>query len=173
MIETKVLEIYLSDEMYLPIQYKELVNRPNFKGVGSHTITQLEHLCQNFEDYVHQQEIIKQSLKKIVIRNKFNVDIDKYNLQEFDIYHAVPIETENYVYAGTVGAFDLEDAFVRSQNGLHSDLGWNDFQSITEGVSPARSTSVGDIIYDKENSWLVEGIGFKKILWQPTNEPNF
>lgn len=58
---------YLDDQMYLPIQYKGiLVERPFYIGAGNLNITQLEKLCKEYEEYIHQQTIIKDNCKRII-----------------------------------------------------------------------------------------------------------
>lgn len=54
-----------SDKMLLPEHY-ELINEPYYMGDGNHSINQLEHLCNSFKEYCHQQAIIKQKLIETV-----------------------------------------------------------------------------------------------------------
>lgn len=64
--------VYQSDEMYLPIQYKGiLIEKPNFKGLGNHSILQLEELCLQYEEYCHQQQVIKQNCMQHIVELKF------------------------------------------------------------------------------------------------------
>ncbi len=66
---------YLSDDMYLPIYYKGIkVAEPNFTGKGNHSVNQLEAICEQFKEYVHQQQIVKQNCMKHIIELKFGVD---------------------------------------------------------------------------------------------------
>jgi hypothetical protein len=59
--------IHKSDEFYLPIQYKDvLIEKPNFKGLGNHSILELEELCEQYELYCSQQQIIKKNCMSIV-----------------------------------------------------------------------------------------------------------
>lgn len=68
--------VYLSDSMYLPIQYKDtLVELPHYNGKGNHSIASLEALCEQFKEYCHQQAIIKQNCMKHIVELKFNIKI--------------------------------------------------------------------------------------------------
>jgi hypothetical protein len=68
-------EVYISDEMYLPIHYKGIiVNEPLFKGIGEHFISQLEAICKMYKEYVHQQQVIKQNCKKHILELKFGIE---------------------------------------------------------------------------------------------------
>lgn len=63
---------YMSDEMYLPIHYRgKLVQKPVFRGEGEHSVTELEKLCQQFEEYCHQQATIKQNCKECILELRF------------------------------------------------------------------------------------------------------
>jgi hypothetical protein len=67
--------VFMSDEMYTPIHYKEMiVQQPFFEGKGNHSVTQLEALCEQFKEYVHQQAIIKQNCMKHIVNLKFGVE---------------------------------------------------------------------------------------------------
>lgn len=67
--------VYLSDEMYLPIQYKGMVvKEPFFEGKGNHSVAQLEAICEQYEKYAHQQAVIKQNCMKHIIELKFGVE---------------------------------------------------------------------------------------------------
>ena len=67
--------IYLSDEMYLPIIYKgNMIEKPIFKGKGNHSIAELESICGQYEEYTHQQAIIKQKCKEHITNYKSNAD---------------------------------------------------------------------------------------------------
>ncbi len=50
-----------SDELLLPKHYK-VVDMPYYKGNGSHSIKELEELCNQYQEYCHQQAVIKQRL---------------------------------------------------------------------------------------------------------------
>jgi len=66
--------VYMSDEMYTPIYYKGMiVKKPFFEGKGNHSVAQLEAICEQFEEYVHQQQIIKQNCMKHIVELKFGV----------------------------------------------------------------------------------------------------
>jgi hypothetical protein len=69
--------VYMSDDMYLPIHYKGIkVEQPFYPGDGNLTIYQLEKLCRQFQEYVHQQQVIKQNCMKHIIELKFGVEFD-------------------------------------------------------------------------------------------------
>ena len=64
--------VYLSDEFYLPIQYKGMiVKEPFFEGRGNHSVAQLENICEQYKEYCHQQAVIKQNCKRRIIDLKF------------------------------------------------------------------------------------------------------
>jgi hypothetical protein len=66
--------VFLSDEMYTPIQYKGMiVKEPFFEGKGNHSVAQLEAMCEQFKEYCHQQAVIKQNCMKHIIELKFDV----------------------------------------------------------------------------------------------------
>lgn len=66
-------DIYFNDETYLPISYtEELATEPFYKGDGEHSVKELEEICKQFKQYVHQQKIIKQNCQKIIVDLKFN-----------------------------------------------------------------------------------------------------
>jgi len=50
-----------SDAYILPIQYKTVAKKPLFEA-GKYSIDKLEQICREFEEYCHQQAIIKQNL---------------------------------------------------------------------------------------------------------------
>ncbi len=67
--------VYLSDDMYLPIHYKEMaIKQPYYKGNGNLSINQLEKLCNDYKEYTHQQAVIKNNCMKHIIELKFNVE---------------------------------------------------------------------------------------------------
>ena len=67
--------VYMSDEMYTPIHYKGMVvKQPFFEGKGNHSVAQLEAICEQFKEYVHQQQIIKQNCMKHIVELKFGVE---------------------------------------------------------------------------------------------------
>lgn len=86
--------------------------------------------------------------------------------REFCIYHNTNKETmfrstplkdgekRDFKYIGAVMASSLEEAFILSQNDFNEE-----YAEI--GV---RSTSVGDMILDGNDFYLVKGIGFECIL---------
>jgi hypothetical protein len=72
-MEDKYL-IYMSDDMYLPIHYKGmLVKQPFYSGDGNHSVKELESICRQFQEYVHQQQVIKQKCMKHFVELKFGV----------------------------------------------------------------------------------------------------
>lgn len=76
-LENKHL-VYMEDDMYLPIHYKGMVvKQPFFEGKGNHSISELEALCEQFTEYVHQQQVIKQNCMKHIVELKFNVNFDE------------------------------------------------------------------------------------------------
>lgn len=90
-------------------------------------------------------------------------------LRKFDIYHAIEVgkrftemEHQHRVYVGSVKANSVEQAYVLSQN---VDKCWTELQGELNGmrVQPQRSTSVGDVILDNNDLYLVCGCGFKAI----------
>lgn len=65
-------EQYMTDDMYLPIHYLNMkVKQPFFKGKGEHNIKELEELCEQFQEYCHQQAIIKNNCMKHIVELKF------------------------------------------------------------------------------------------------------
>ena len=70
--------VYMSDEMYTPISYKGMiVKQPYFEGKGNHSIVQLEAICEQFKEYCHQQDIIKQNCMKHIVELKFGVQFSQ------------------------------------------------------------------------------------------------
>lgn len=65
----------MTDDMYLPIHYlRNVVKKPHFKGVGEHSVRELEELCKQYEKFFHQQQIIKQNCMKRIVELKFDID---------------------------------------------------------------------------------------------------
>ncbi len=52
-----------SDKFLLPDHYTP-IEQPYYHGDGNHSVEQLEKLCNAFQEYCHQQAIIKQVLIK-------------------------------------------------------------------------------------------------------------
>jgi hypothetical protein len=70
---TDEMMVYMSDDMYLPIHYKGIkVEQPFYKGDGQHSVNELQSLCNQFSEYIHQQQIIKQNCMKHIVYLKFN-----------------------------------------------------------------------------------------------------
>lgn len=56
------LSVYMSDDMYTPIQYKgHIAEEPSFLGKGIYSVKQLEEICEQYKEYVHQQQVIKRN----------------------------------------------------------------------------------------------------------------
>jgi hypothetical protein len=71
---TDEMMVYMSDDMYLPIQYKGIkVEQPFYQGKGNHSVNELETLCHQFSEYIHQQHVIKQNCMKFIVDLKFNI----------------------------------------------------------------------------------------------------
>ena len=51
-----------SDRFILPEQYQRVVPEPSYRGMGNHSVRELEAICEQFKEYCHQQAIIKQYL---------------------------------------------------------------------------------------------------------------
>jgi len=61
-------DAYKTDDMYLPISYKgNKASKPIYRGKGNHSIEELESICKQFEEYTHQQTIIKQNCMKHIV----------------------------------------------------------------------------------------------------------
>ncbi len=72
---TKAQMQYLSDDMYLPIHYKGMkVEQPFYSGDGNHSVAQLEAICRQFQEYCHQQAVIKQNCMKHIVELKNGVE---------------------------------------------------------------------------------------------------
>lgn len=66
---------FMDDSMYTPIHYKGMiVKQPFFEGKGNHSIAQLEAICEQFQEYCHQQAVIKQNCMKHIVELKFGVE---------------------------------------------------------------------------------------------------
>jgi hypothetical protein len=69
--------VYLSDDMYLPIHYKGMkVEQPYYPGDGNLSVDALQKLCNQYKEYVHQQQIIKQNCMHHIVELKFGTDLD-------------------------------------------------------------------------------------------------
>lgn len=74
---TEEQEVYLTDDMYLPIQYKGIVvKEPFFSGNGIHSVAELERICEQYKEYCHQQAVIKHNCKQHIVELKFNIPIN-------------------------------------------------------------------------------------------------
>lgn len=68
----KEQEVYLTDDMYLPIHYKGMkVKQPYYPGDGILSVGKLQELCNQFQEYTHQQQIIKQNCMNHIVELKF------------------------------------------------------------------------------------------------------
>lgn len=66
---------YFSDDMYLPSQYNGMkVSQPYYSGDGNLSVHELQKLCNQYKEYVHQQQIIKQNCIKQILELKFGVE---------------------------------------------------------------------------------------------------
>ena len=73
--------VFMSDDMYLPIHYKGMVvQQPFYQGDGVHSVKQLEAICNQYKEYVHQQAVVKQSVMKALVELKFDLDLLDDNL---------------------------------------------------------------------------------------------
>ncbi len=71
--------LYMSDDMYLPIQYRGIkTEEPFYSGDGNHSVKELEELCNKFKEYIHQQQVIKQNCMKHIIELKFGVSFSEF-----------------------------------------------------------------------------------------------
>ena len=57
-----------SDKFILPDHYTP-IREPIYVGDGVHSVAQLEHLCNSYKEYCHQQALIKQELIKEIKRS--------------------------------------------------------------------------------------------------------
>lgn len=80
-------------------------------------------------------------------------------MKTFIIHHTTgdakfsEVANQERVVVGVLQAEDLDDAYTKSQNLIND---WNP-------INPCRSTSVGDVIQDDKEFYLVCGMGFKQI----------
>jgi hypothetical protein len=71
---TDEMLVYMSDDMWLPIHYKGIkIEQPYYSGDGNHSVVELEKICNQFKEYTHQQQIIKQGVMKAFVDLKFNL----------------------------------------------------------------------------------------------------
>lgn len=69
---TQEEELYLTDDMYLPIHYRGIkIKQPYYPGDGNLSVHELQVLCNQFKEYIHQQQIIKQNCMKHIVELKF------------------------------------------------------------------------------------------------------
>jgi len=110
---------------------------------------------------IKSNKITKEELEKKISRS-----LMPELKREFCIYHNTNKETmfrstplkdgekRDFKYIGAVMASSLEEAFILSQNDFNEEY----------AEIGARSTSVGDMILDGNDFYLVKGIGFECIL---------
>jgi hypothetical protein len=73
-VMTSEQQVYLTDDMYLPIHYKGYkVEEPYYSGDGNLSVNELQKLCNQFKEYTHQQAVIKQNCMKHIVELKFGV----------------------------------------------------------------------------------------------------
>ena len=113
------------------------------------------------EVFMKPEKITKEELEKKISR-----PLIPELKREFCIYHNTNKETmfrstplkdgekRDFKYIGAVMASSLEEAFILSQNDFNEEY----------AEIGARSTSVGDVILDGNDFYLVKGIGFECIL---------
>lgn len=88
---------------------------------------------------------------------------------KFDIYHSAKINffedilpKESYTKVASIETESLDEAYHQSQNISSS---WLQNPTVITELTQCRSTSMGDIIYniEEKQSYMVSGIGFKKV----------
>jgi len=69
--------VFMTDDMYTPISYKGVsVSPPLYKGNGEHSVRDLEKICNQYKEYVSQQQIIKQNCMKHIVELKFGIKFE-------------------------------------------------------------------------------------------------
>lgn len=63
------------DKLYLPSHYTP-VSQPYFQGKGNHNIKELENMLEQYHEYAHQQQIIKQKVIKKLINKIYNKNLE-------------------------------------------------------------------------------------------------
>lgn len=67
-------KVFLTDEMYLPIEYKGvLVAEPHYNGDGEMSVKELEEFARQAKEYMHQQNVIKQGVMRHFVNLKFGI----------------------------------------------------------------------------------------------------
>ena len=57
------------DKDNLPSQYQSMVmTQPYYKGDGAHSVKELQKLLNQYQEYSHQQALVKQGLIREVVR---------------------------------------------------------------------------------------------------------
>lgn len=58
------------------IHYKGIIiSEPQFKGKGNHSVKELETICEQFKEYIHQQQMIKQGCMQHIVELKFGITL--------------------------------------------------------------------------------------------------
>lgn len=65
MINPETITIGLNESTLLPKQYIVAYEEP-YHGGGVHNVSQLETICENNKELIHQQRVIIQELKKMI-----------------------------------------------------------------------------------------------------------
>lgn len=113
------------------------------------------------EVFMKPEKITKEELEKKISRSlmpelkrEFGI---YHNTNEETMFRSTPLkdgEKRNFKYIGAVMASSLEEAFILSQNDFNEEY----------AEIGARSTSVGDMILDGNDFYLVKGIGLEYML---------
>ena len=75
--------VYFDNAMFLPIQYhNNIVTEPSFDGIGNHSVKKLEEICIQYQEYCHQQLIIKNNVIKHLLDSKYNLNLVDEDIQK-------------------------------------------------------------------------------------------
>lgn len=99
-------EVLMIDEPYTPFGYKgRMIKQPVYKGEGNHSLLELEEICKQFNEYCHQQAIVKQScmehiaeLKPGAVLPLTRQDIDTEIKRQIEEWMIDATEMESVVY---------------------------------------------------------------------------
>ena len=132
------------------------------EGFGITQVTKPNLLTIKYlEVFMKPEKITKEELEKKISRS-----LMPELKREFCIYHNTNKETmfrstplkdgekRDFKYIGAVMASSLEEAFILSQNDFNEEY----------AEIGARSTSVGDMILDGNDFYLIKMVGFECIL---------
>lgn len=76
---TEEQSVFMTDEMYIPIYFKGVVvSKPVYNRSDLHTIEELEQICEQFNVYIQQQQIVKQNCMKHLVELKFGISLPNY-----------------------------------------------------------------------------------------------